>query len=406
VNARNTTIARRADPRVTTLLLACVVLAGCSAGSEDTASAARSAQTPAAAVAADSRSVRGLLLTDLRPVIPAAGPEDCPLGFNRNAAELLLASLPAAERAALAQDREALQARLGPFYYDDPRQDPCANPAAFADTGHYTVDRPRALQRLEPDGSVSERVLPPSSCPSAAAADPATRTIDNQYARVMGCVKGYQPGGLADSMADAYVTDGSLTILIEIAGPPPGVDGEVELGIYSSEEPAPVGGDGKPLANASLTISANARFHNRARGRITNGVLTTEPFDLRLIRAAQRLYSEYVLRDARLRLELHPDGSASGLLGGYWDIGWLSHASIRIQDRTGLSSGNPAALAHGYTCPGKYHAVLRLADGHPDPETGRCTTISTVNRLAAIPAFVLRPEKVAMGAPAAVTPPP
>ena len=30
-----------------------------------------------------------------------------------------------------------------------------------------------------------------------------------------------------------------------------------------------------------------------------------------------------------------------------------------------------------------------LADGHPDPKTGKCTSISTQYRIKAIPAFVV-----------------
>jgi hypothetical protein len=351
--------------------------------------------------AGETPVVRGFVLTDLRFVLPGAAPGDCPQGFNQGASERLLASLPPAEREQLAQDRKALYARLGPPYHDDPSQDPCASPAAFPDGGHHTIDRALAIDRIEAGGSVSHQLRPPARC----AAGNASRAIDNQYWRVMGCVRGYQPGGLADSFADGHITDGSMTVLLELRGPAPGADGEVEIAIASSDEPVLLGTDGKPLARASFTASGNSRYHNRTRGRIVDGVLTSEPFDLRLVRAAQRLASELVLRDARLRLELHSDGSASGLLGGYWELDWLAHASIRIQDRTGLSSGNPAADAHGYSCPGKYRALQRLADGHPDPATGACTTISTLHRLAAVPAFVLWPEQAAPGPSVAFSPP-
>jgi hypothetical protein len=252
-----------------------------------------------------------------------------------------------------------------------------------------TIERPLAMPRMASDGTVATVELPPGHCPSPAefAAQVEQRTIDNQYWRVMGCVRGYQPSGLAASFADVAILDGSMTILLSLDG---ASGNAVDVGIYSSHQPVTVGTDGQPLPWASLPVAEEERFHNRVRGRLQDGVLTTDRFDLRIIQAAQRLDSELHLRDARLRLELDAEtGVASGYLAGYWDLDSLAHAAIRIQDRTGLSSGKPAADAHGYTCPGKYYAVQRLADGHPDPESGNCSSISVLFSVRAVPAFIL-----------------
>tara|TARA_B100001540_G_scaffold60758_2_gene54560 strand:- start:5646 stop:6806 length:1161 start_codon:yes stop_codon:yes gene_type:complete len=334
----------------------------------------------------------GYLITEFRLVTPGAGPEDCPDGFNEGYSQRFLATLSPTEREAHEQDPRLVQQALAPWYYDDPDQDPCANPAAFPDPGMHTIERPLAMPRMEPDGSMSERELPPARCPSpdVFAGQVEQRTIDNQYWRVMGCVRGYQPTGLAAAFADSAILDGSMTILLSVAERERSDDGAVDVGIYSSHQPVTVGTDGKPLPFASLSVAEEARYHNVARGQLRNGVLTTDYFDLRIIQAAQRLDSELYLRDARLRLEMDPGtGRASGYLAGYWDLASLAHAAIRIQDRTGRSSGKPAADAHGYTCPGKYYAVHRLADGHPDPDTGNCNSISVLYSVRAVPAFVL-----------------
>ncbi|MCB1688846.1 MAG: hypothetical protein KDI33_10185 [Halioglobus sp.] len=339
-----------------------------------------------------SGQTSGYVLTEFRLVIPGAGPEDCPDGFNEGYSQRFLASLPPEERLPYEKDPQMLQQALAPWYYDDPAQDPCANPAALPDPGMRTIERPLAMLRMEADGSLSEREQLPSQCPApeAFAAELEHRTIDNQYWRVMGCVRGYQPEGLAAAFADSAILDGSMTILLSVDASASDAGEAVEVGIYSSREPVTIGTDGKPLAWASLPVAAEERFHNVARGQLHDGVLTTDRFDLRIIQAAQRLDSELYLRDARLRLELDPaTGVASGYLAGYWDIESLAHAAIRIQDRTGLSSGKPAADAHGYTCPGKYYAVQRLADGHPDPATGNCRSISVLFSLRGVPAFVL-----------------
>jgi hypothetical protein len=350
------------------------------------------AQAAGIADAGLTSQASGYLITEFRLVTPGAGPEDCPDGFNEGYSQLFLSSLAPGERVPYEKDPQLLQQALAPWYYDDPKEDPCANPAAFPDPGMHTIDRPLTMLRMEPDGSVSKRELPPSHCPTPEQFGTLVeqRTIDNQYWRVMGCVRGYQPAGLAASFADSAIVDGSMTILLSLDGTAADDASAVDVGIYSSHEPVAVGTDGKPLSWASMPVASEERFHNAARGRLQDGVLTTERFDLRIIQAAQRLDSELYLRDARLRLELDPaTGIASGYLAGYWDLESLAHAAIRIQDRTGRSSGKPAADAHGYTCPGKYNAVHRLADGHPDPVTGNCSTISVLYSVRAVPAFVL-----------------
>ena len=356
------------------------------------------ASTPAAGggeSGGDSTRSRGFVLTDFRAVTPGAGPGDCPDGFNEGYSQRFLNALSPQERKPYQENPRLLQQELAPWYYEDPEKDPCASPENFPDPGMHTIEGELATLRMEPDGSLSERPLPPSQCPAPGDFERqvAQRTLDNQYWRVMGCVRGYQPTGQAAAFANSHIIDGSMTILIEVEELAGESEGAVRVHLYSSDQPVTPGTDGQPLPWASFPVTSEKRFHNRVRGQMKDGVLTTELFDLRLIRAAQRLDSELYLRDARLRLEIDPEsGNASGYIGGYWDLEWLAHASIRIQDRTGRSSGKPAADTHGYTCEGKYYAVKRLADGHPDPETGECNSISVLHSLKAVPAFVLPPE--------------
>ena len=60
-------------------------------------------------------------------------------------------------------------------------------------------------------------------------------------------------------------------------------------------------------------------------------------------------------------------------------------ADMRL--RTISAMGQAAVLGH--TCNGAYYALHELADGNPDPSTGKCTSISTQYRIKAIPAFVV-----------------
>ncbi len=83
---------------------------------------------------------------------------------------------------------------------------------------------------------------------------------------------------------------------------------------------------GKFLPGASFSISDKPpRHRNVLKGRIVNGVLTTEPADIMLAqtwgqggaRDIRGNRSKWDYRKGRLRLEFQPDGSLAGMLGGY-----------------------------------------------------------------------------------------
>jgi hypothetical protein len=54
-----------------------------------------------------------------------------------------------------------------------------------------------------------------------------------------------------------------------------------------------------------------------------------------------------------------------------------------------MHTGVGAARVLGYTCPGVYHSLYKYADADPDPQSGRCTSISVQYRIKAITAFVV-----------------
>jgi hypothetical protein len=107
-----------------------------------------------------------------------------------------------------------------------------------------------------------------------------------------------------------------------------------------------------------------------------------------------------VLRDARLRLTLTAGGGMEGFLAGYWpiesayDLSFGSRTSQAAKGglaperlRMGTSMGRAGALGH--SCHGAYFALREAADGHRDPATGRCTSISTQYRIKVAPAFIV-----------------
>jgi hypothetical protein len=165
-------------------------------------------------------------------------------------------------------------------------------------------------------------------------------------------------------------------------------DDHVELALFTSPDPIPADAAGALMSGASLWVTDDPRYQNVMDARIVDGVVTAGPVDLRLDFNGQFLDSEYLFRDARLRLEILADGSLHGLIGGYWNVEQFYDAYARQATRSG-------AFSVGFRCPGIYGALRRRADAYPDPESGACTAISTTFRMVGIPAFVIEPEALA-----------
>jgi hypothetical protein len=88
----------------------------------------------------------------------------------------------------------------------------------------------------------------------------------------------------------------------------------------------------------------------------------------------------------RVRLEIGPDGFASGLVGGYRD--WRDLYS----EDTFTQSGSTIETRDHHDVIGMYYALKRNADGMPDPRTGEKMGISIAYRVKAVPAYVVDPE--------------
>jgi hypothetical protein len=272
----------------------------------------------------------------------------------------------------------------------------CDDPGAHPDPGYRTLDAASQLPGLDLDGFASTTARPgPDTCPHDDFTGPAGEPgIDHQIWRAIGCVRGYQKGDQVDSTLGAAIRDGSFTILLELSGVDDLIeDDSVQVRIFSSTDRAPLSASGQLLPGASLAVHEDARFHSQpARGQIHAGILTTEPIDIRLEFEVQVIDFEYWIRDARIRMQMRPDGSGEGLLAGYWDL----ENFYTMISRHFLAES--AARFLGYTCPGFYAALHSQADGHPDPETGSCTSLSAAWQIEAVPAFVIQSEaQVAAG---------
>jgi hypothetical protein len=226
------------------------------------------------------------------------------------------------------------------------------------------------------------------------------RGVDNQFFRVVGCSQSFQSTGQSNGFETEMYT-GAWGILVTLKGVSDLRNAkDVEVGIYASADPLQLSATREALPNATYAIDQDRRFRATTHGRIVNGVLTTDPVDVRFHWTLNGMYLERTLQDARLRTTVTADGGLDGYLGGYTSVEELY--DFQFAFRNGKDAGgHPSpttlksissigyAITSGRTCEGVYFALKQNADGHRDPKTGQCNSISTQYKIKAIPAFVV-----------------
>jgi hypothetical protein len=91
-----------------------------------------------------------------------------------------------------------------------------------------------------------------------------------------------------------------------------------------------------------------------------------------------------LIKDMRLVMEIAPDGvKAKGLMGGYYGVEQLMFY---------IGGIGPIHSSGQADCPSIYHAAWELADGYPDPKTGRCSALSSAFTFEAVSAFIVHPD--------------
>ncbi len=362
------------------------IVAGCEPAGEATKP---QAEAPAVAAPAPAETL-GFVISGWREAIPDDVTGGCPDGLNITEFEHL------------GIDEKVFRARakeLGGYAEAEKEMlpaDACKARKAVPDPGFHTFDGPAIVAGLDLDGEDSSTASDTTACPHDDFTSPdGTTGIDNQYWRAYGCVAAHQPGGLADRMyaSGNFIREG-IPMLVEITGVNDRRnDDEVEIRILSSADTVSLDANNKVIPQLSMRAHEEARYRNTpAKARIKDGILTSEPTDVYLRFKQQVIDNEFYYKDARIRAEILEDGSLRGVIGFYWDTDNLHDVMNNHMIGENFHSGRVAASTRGYMCAGMDYALDRMADGHPDPETGKCTSLSGANLFEAIPAFVIMPE--------------
>jgi hypothetical protein len=207
--------------------------------------------------------------------------------------------------------------------------------------------------------------------------------IDNQLWRAIGAYK--QSQEMNDpAVREKVMLSARAPMLIEVSGIDDTVnDPDVTVRVLTGADSLVRDGSGKPLARASFTLDPDPALVNVTHGRIVNGVLTTDPIDLRFVFREQIVDNTRLVRGAVIKATFTPDGNLDGGVFGYTT---LTSFYDMIEQMTQDGADNV-----GMSCVGVRMAIDRFADGYRDPKTGRFTAISSAMKFHAVPAFVIDP---------------
>lgn len=207
--------------------------------------------------------------------------------------------------------------------------------------------------------------------------------IDNQLFSVQGCIAGWRRNGFLPMIGNELRRAGGLSIVVEVSGiDDDRNDDDVAVSIYYSTDPIRRDGTSKIiLPDYTYRVSSETQFSQdfvRFRGKLVNGVVTTEPIDQ--VTMHEGPASTWTLMKPRMRIELLPDGTMKGELGGYRD--WRKFLEMAFFQASDYEN------TIGFQAPGMYNAVRRAADGLKDPVTGEFNGISAAYELEGVPAFI------------------
>lgn len=351
----------------------------------------------------------GFVVSDIRYALApdADTAKLCPQGLSLNV-EQVFAKEPQGKRRRGESDKDyAARLREGGRMVSTAKtgENLCMNPELSAEDPNFKTVQGSdvAVEGIDLDGADSSMsdAAEGGSCPHGNFIGVDGQSgVDNQFYRTVGCNAAFQPRGAANGYQIEMLT-GSWGILIKLSGVDDiRNDDSVEVGFYANADPIQLSPIRAPLPYATYAMDQDPRFRATTHGRIHDGVLTTDPVDVRFHNVVNSMRLERSLRHARVRMTLSPDGILEGYLSGYTPVDEMYDLQFGYRNgkngagelaplRLRLGTANGAAYVLGYTCPGAYQALHRLADGDRDAKTGQCSSISTQYRIKAIPAFVV-----------------
>lgn len=298
---------------------------------------------------------------------------ECPQGFNDGPREQYDELFPEDSKV----ERTVVETRLM-------REGRQFHPATIEETFHFYDTQGGISYGLNLDGKVDADDL---QSPDG------QEGIDNQLYRVIGCIPSYRTDGAVWFFENSFmIGNGYNRWMIEVSGVDDLVnDDDVTVTTYRGLDSLVTDASGKGFVSGG-TQRVDSRygksFVQETKGKIVDGVLTTDAIAEAKIPWSQPGVSGgyHIFRDLQLELNLTPQ-AAEGMLAGYVDIEQYNHRLNSNWATHHQSYGRLSSTS-------EFHAMKRLADGYPDPETGENTAISSAVNVTLTQVYVVHPREV------------
>jgi hypothetical protein len=225
--------------------------------------------------------------------------------------------------------------------------------------------------------------------------------IDNQLYRAIGCTRNFRADGETAILTPQWRVKGRYnTYVVEITDLDDlQNDSDVTVTTYRGMDKMIADATGAtylPGGTQSLDTRWGKKFIQKFKGKIVNGVLTTEAKDLWFPEGS--VYdprdggSDILWHDMRFSLKLTPD-HAEGTMGGYVDVETWYYNSNFTRDAHHQQYG-------GTSGPSLHRALAKLADAYPD-KSGQNTAISGAMNVQFTQVFVVHGDAKVAAAPEA-----
>jgi len=256
----------------------------------------------------------------------------------------------------------------------------------------HPSDAPEAFPFYEVQGNVSYGLnLDGKVGPEDFRSPEGEQGIDNELYRVIGCIANYRSGGTIYHFENEYMRRyNDNRVLLELSGVENLTnDDDVTVTLYRGRDGLltdATGSDFSPGGTEHIDTRWGKQYVRSFKGRIVEGVLLTQPVDTARIPWGVTFDTNgyQLFRGLQFKLKLTPE-DAEGVMAGYVDVKRFTHHLNTSWSTHHQSYGQLSS-------PSQYRAMHRLADGYPDPNTGKNTAISSAVNVKFTQVFIRRPE--------------
>ncbi len=215
-----------------------------------------------------------------------------------------------------------------------------------------------------------------ASCGLGDSLDPWGATgIDNQFGQMWGLIEGLV-GEQVQQLLQGSINEGRFLFLVELAGVDDlSNDDDVSILLSRGQGEPWIGGQGLIAPDQTYRIDPSIDTSRVDGVAIVDGVLAAGPVDFTLPIDILEVSFPMHVRDGQIRLEIAPDGTFSGMLGGYVDV------DFAINELLQSDAAEEAAAVEPF--------FRNNADAFGDG--GECTFMSAAFGFEGTTAFVVHP---------------